>query len=871
MSYIRAHFRVYCTTHIGQTIGLGGSSHSLGSYEREKAIKLVTTPDSYPIWYTESPILLLKEDVEISYKYCIIEGGKAKCFEQSPRKLNIKGTEDDVIIEDRFESNHINASENDSEADLLMKIQEYKNIGDAQNVAVTKSRLVIACYHLPVKITRSNNKDEPFTVAWSESLIAKSKDSVSTTREVVWYGTVTVSGDPLTKDEENILRTILQKINCHPIFIAKELTDDAYLGFCKMILWPIFHNVDQLDQIHAAWYLPSEVSSAKVSLDWNETSAKYHTAFKIVTKSFFDALFEVVKAGDIIWVHDYHMALLPKLLRESIKDISIVFFLHIPFPTSQIFRTLPESMELLYSMTCADVVGFHSFDHARHFLNATKRSLGIPSSIRQGGMLSLKVSNDREVIVTMSHVSVEPDVIDEAVNNPEVKAAAMEIRKKYAGKKIIVAVDVCQRLSGGSLKFAAYEKLLNDYSSTVGNVVLIQKSIRPNNRELDEMTTSADLIKMTTLINSKFSHKDQQVIDYEEVHSLSTNERVALWLAADVFLLTSIREGLNLYPLEYLYARKDLDFTGVVVASEYTACSSLLSGSLKVNPYYILNVADTLHRALEMSATECKQRLQRDLPFVANHPSSKWTNAILYDLELLQSSREKNKIVNSSIPSPGRDEFATILKSYESASDQGIAASGRRVFVFDYGGTLIDKEKSDVYMKHSLSAISGRLPTAKMMESIRRLSQDPQNIVMVVTGLTKIKLGDVFKNMKNVSIATSSGLIYSWGDNLLSVVDDDSSNYIDESTEKNSAAAVAGEAQRRWGCLDFNIDWEAVRDIALPIMTRFTFRTNGTCLYWLELLRCGSDVGRDSSDAIKGIFYLVIYLFYTVYLSILCL
>lgn len=825
MSYIRAHFRVYCTTHFGQTIGLGGSSHSLGSYERDKAIKLVTTPDSYPIWYTESPILLLKEDVAISYKYCIIEGGKAKSFEILPRKLNIKGTEDDVIIEDIFESNHTHGTENDSEADLLSKIQEYKNIGDAQSIASTKSRLIIACYHLPVNITRSSNNDEPFTVAWSESLIAKSKNSVSMSRDTMWFGTVSVSGDPLTKEEENILKSVLKKINCYPIFIAKDLTDDAYLGFCKKVLWPIFHNVDQLDQIHAAWNLPTDMSSSKMSLDWNETSAKYHTAFKSVTKTFFDVLFEVIKAGDILWVHDYHMILLPKLLRESIKDISIVFFLHIPFPTSQIFRTLPESMEILYSMTCADVVGFHSFDHARHFLNATKRSLGIPSSIRQGGMLSLQV-NDREVIVTMSHVSVEPDRIDEVVANPEVQAAAMEIRKKYAGKKIIVGVDVCQRLSGGSLKLAAYEKLLNDYSSTVGTVVLIQKSIRPKNRELDESTTSADLIKMSTLINSKFSHKDQQVIDYEEVHSLSTNERVALWLAADVFLLTSIREGLNLYPLEYLYARKDLEFTGVVVASEYTACSSLLSGSLKINPYYILNVSDTLHRALEMSSAECKQRLQRDLPFVANHPSSKWTNAILYDLELLQSSKEKNKLVTSSIPSQGRDEFAAMLKAYECASDQGIAATGRRVFVFDYGGTLIDKEKSDVYIKHSLSAISGRLPTDKMMESIHRLSQDPQNIVLVVTGLTKIKLGDVFKNMKNVSIATSSGLIYSWGENLHSV--DDSINYVDEFVEKN--AVTTADTQRRWGCLDFNIDWEGVRDIALPIMTRFTFRTNGTCL-----------------------------------------
>jgi trehalose 6-phosphate synthase/phosphatase len=141
---------------------------------------------------------------------------------------------------------------------------------------------------------------------------------------------------------------------------------------------------------------------------------------------------------------------------------------------------------------------------------------------------------------------------------------------------------------------------------------------------------------MVDTINAKYlkDSNNQLVIDYEEVPNLNLSERVALWLVADVFLLTAIREGLNLLPLEYVYARKDLPFAGVVVASEYTACSSLLSGSLKVNPFYILNVADTVHRALEMTSKECAQRLQRDLPFVANHPSSKWTSEILYDLEV---------------------------------------------------------------------------------------------------------------------------------------------------------------------------------------------------------------------------------------------
>lgn len=826
--YCRVQFRVHCETKLGQTVGLYGSTYSLGFQDKTKIIHLVTTPDSYPVWYSDVPILFQCTDLEISYKYCLVEGGKAKSFENSFRKLTTSNRED-VTVEDIVIGDSFNGVNEDDEGELLSGIERLKQIHDrytSEDSAMgASSRVVIVCYHLPVSISRTSDSQNPFTAKWSESLIAKSSNSISEKRETSWFGTVDTGNVPLTKEETVYLTNLLKGMNCFPVFIDKETTSLAYLGFCKGVLWPIFHNIDQLDQIHASWKLSEQQKSGNESLDWNENTAPLIAAYKSTNEAFFGALKPYIRADDVIWVHDYHLMLLPKLLRDvQSVNFSIVFFLHLPFPTSQIFRTLPMGSELLYSMVCADLVGFHSFDHARHFLNAAKRILGIRSYTRQGGMLTLKVK-DREVIVTMSHVSIEPDLVASAVSNPAVQKKAEELKKTYKGRKIIVGVDVCQRLSGGSLKLAAYEKLLTDYPNLLGRVVLVQKSLRPNNRVQDEEATSVDLLKMVDSLNSKFSHENEDpVVDYTEVSSLNLHDRVALWLAADVFLLTSIREGLNLLPLEYVYARKDLDYAGVVVASEYTACSSLLSGSLKVNPFYTLNVSDTLHRALEMTGKDCAQRLQRDLPFVANHPSSKWTQEILSDLQSVIISNEKSKSLSLAMK-PKEINCQHILKMYKAANEKGIATVGRRVFVFDYGGTLLQKEKFDLYIKHTLSAIAGRKPTDKVLDAVRVLSQDPQNIVMVLTGLTKVKLGDVFENMQNVIVATSSGLIYSWGE-LLVLAEDDL--YEAETQENNPGQDKL--YQRKWGCLDFNIDWEAVRNIAVPIMTKFMFRTNGSCL-----------------------------------------
>jgi trehalose-6-phosphate synthase len=814
----------------------------------------------------------------VQYRFCLMEAGSVKAFEKTtiPRTILLDSL--DTIIEDEFSLDSLEGFGQDAEMELFEQMRQLtRRYSEAEkmvwlNETQREHRLFLVCYHLPVIVKRTEpGSAEPFEVSWNDSILARSQtSSIADSMRTYWVGTLSISLDALTVVERDFLNARLEQMDIIPIVIDDEIAAAAYFGFCKQVMWPVFHNVDQLDQIHAAWNLqddfrqPARTSlppnalppsgmagglSASRSranssgalqalsgasqtqgptgrsrsnsiasgggsggaennrvLEWNNLEEEFHRAHEAVNLIFARTLLGLVRDKDVVWVHDYHLMGLPRLLRSrderrsrrrgtsdnekdernascattsasqkitaaadaplpvpgSLANLRIIFFMHIPFPTSQLFRTLPRAADLLESMVCADVVGFHAFDHARHFLNAAKRMLGIRSGSRPGGLITLHVA-DREVIVTVSHVSIETDRVGPAALHPETLRIACELRQKYAGKRIVVGVDVCQRLSGVALKLAAFDKLLSDSNwGRKGNIVLIQKCLRGNTRPGDEETTSADLRKMASDINAKYSHaslataslssistaastqpplpagssladrfaasyganaalrstapttdtassvstsrgsnldsladalppsgrlplaphpgsqgsqalpqgQPQCVVDYEERgagNELGLHERLALWLVADVFLMTPIREGLNLMPLEYVYARRDLPNAGAVVVSEFSTCAAMLNGSIKVNPFAPLRVADALEKALMLSGRDKELRRQRDLPFISSHPSYLWTQQVVNDLEQLQTPSGRGEGRGAAMPTPLQEK--EVLRCYDLAAE----------------------------------------------------------------------------------------------------------------------------------------------------------------------------------------------------------
>jgi len=286
-------------------------------------------------------------------------------------------------------------------------------------------RIFIVCYHLPVKLINDEVTGE-YSAAFTESLIAKTEhDSVTKSHETFWLGTVSTKVD--TEDEREKIRQVLKPLNCAPLFFDDETVDSFYYGMCKQILWPAFHNVDLLDIAKSGWgknnFLDKEGRMvSKVDIKWDQSRLDcWWQSFVTVNKAFANALIEVVRPNDIVWVHDYHLSLLPKLLHESEvalrgkRTIEMIFFLHIPFPTSQVFRELERGEHILEGMLHADVVGFHAFDHARHFLNASKRILGLLHENLLGGLIGVRYRGTK-VLVAISNVSIEADMVEKALH-----------------------------------------------------------------------------------------------------------------------------------------------------------------------------------------------------------------------------------------------------------------------------------------------------------------------------------------------------------------------------------------------------------------------------------------------------------------------
>ena len=733
----------------------------------------------------------------------------------------------------------------------------------------TEERLYIVCYHLPVILSRDPSMGE-WTACWSESLIAKSElHGVSSTRKSTWIGTISSIPQQILADpkEQEAIRQVLKEMDCIPIFfteshIPENLLDLMYLGFCKQVLWPSYHNVDLLDLATNGWgqrqrntlrvdpvlacekaeaeamerkirsesvgddqgvlgmgAAPTASSGEKVlQSDWDQRRLdSWWNAYIEVNRKFSQVVADLITGGDVVWVHDYHLALFPRMLREirnetevvgagkgkkpvpgapsdtvaaQQKPVRMVFFIHVPFPTSQVFRELEHGEALLEGMLHADVVGFHAFDHARHFLNAAKRILGLTYESLVGGLIGVR-HRGTKVLVTVSNVSVEGDIIDALMQFPSVVDEAAALQSKHSGRSIISGIAVAQRLSGVSYKLLAFERLLTDYPVWQSKVVLLQRCLIPGARRVDEADTLREVRSLVKRIQSKFGH---EVIDYEEqVGSVyPIDQRLAIWTSSQVMMHTPIREGLNLCPLEFVFARKEPADPGVVISSEFSAVSSILNGALRVNPYDIQMCVTSIDAALSMTHDERDARRARDIDFVSTSPSGLWTRNVLRDLNdatLGSLGSTKMDAVGDSSPDSilAREAELGLEHLDLPALEQAYANTKTRVIIIDFNGTLVVKEPAGKYLKREILGTSCFKPSHMTMLALQRMCSDPKNTIYVVSGDSQQNLEMAVGNVPGLGLAASNGTCF---------------------------ADPAGQQGRSWQYLDFGVDWNAVKKVS---------------------------------------------------------
>jgi len=729
-------------------------------------------------------------------------------------------------------------------------------------------KILFICFHLPVVVVKL---DGQWQATWSESLLASKEGSkIVANYRAHWIGTVTPHPPISDSNEEDkqAIRAILAAMDCTPIFLDPTTRQDHYYGFCKQVLWPAFHNIDLLDlsisgadgsgsnntnnggKESVGSGMDSSGGAAAAASDWDQSRLDdWWEAFQNVNKEFAKVVEEIAKRdgayGHMIdktylWIHDYHLSLLPQYLCEkdrATKYCRKVFFLHIPFPTSQIFRELECGEEILQGMLHADVVGFHAFDHARHFLNANKRIMGLNYENLVGGLIGVNYMG-RTVLVGMSNVSIEPKMVDAALKLPVVGTECQLLRQSHGNRSIICGVEIGQRLSGSSLKLLAYERLLQDYPSWQPKVVMVLRILLPGSRKRDEQITVRELRQIVQRIQDKFG---TAVIDYKEISgsTLPLDQRLALWKASDVLMLTPIREGLNHWPMEYIYSKHDMA-PGVVIASEFSAVCSILNGALRVNPFDIQMTVTIMDKALSMDPEEKEGRRYRDMDFVSNSPSDRWVKNVLRDMnDAYTASSSSNKKSSDNSPRPGistpprsgsrtprhrrmssssrirRDEVqgtaAFLLKeSHNSFTHlkpkvlkQAYDVSNRRVIILDFNGTIILKEPPGKYLKREILGASGNKPPPQVLEALALLCRDSRNTVYVNSGDSAENVLNALGHIHNLGLAVSNGASFS-------------------PPMRNE------DEERRWQTFDLGVDWDAVKRVALPVLSKYTARSNGS-------------------------------------------
>lgn len=721
------------------------------------------------------------------------------------------------------------------------KVQSrYKRYMPANYRPDHEATLFLVCYHLPVKLSKSS-ADGSWSATWNrDSLISRSEGSIAESMRVRWVGCVTHQArddlEDLSADDKREISAVLAKMDCIPVFIDRELAADHYQGYCKSKLWPMFHNVDILDIYTSVWDR-SEV------IQWKEdqNNGKWWDAYQQVNQLLADCVGSLCRdAKDTVWVHDYHLLLFPSYVAQVCEQLStprpsMVFFLHVPFPTSEIFRELSHGPQLLEGVLAVDVVGFHSFDHARHFLNACKRFLGLTYQSRRGGNLGVDYRG-RNVVITISHVGIENRAIRELIADSSVQEEARQLRAKHAGKVLIGGVDVCQRLSGIALKMLAFEQFFSTCTSWKDRLVLVQRAHVTNARAGDQAYSSSEIRKLVARITAQHG---ADAIDYEESTSaLSMRERIVMWLACDILMVTSVREGLNLKPLEYVFAKGVApgNRAGVVILSEFSACCCVLNGALRVNPWNITEVVNSLDHALTMSDDERMGRRARDLPYITNQPAANWTKQVLSvlqeatehgdddeeytDMEYMDTEIGRSHVLRVGARADfKRLDVARVLHAY--------ASSQRRVFLLDYGGTIIARENMSMYVKKDFTAVTGKLPSRRMVDALSMLARDPRNTVFVVSGLSQLHLTAAVGHIRGLGLAAENGALYSWA-KPTHARSGDSDSLTTATTDSDDGS------ERHWHHHNFKFDWRPVRDAVDPILRVYCARTNGSVLRYLE-------------------------------------
>ncbi|KAJ2786097.1 Trehalose-6-P synthase/phosphatase complex subunit [Coemansia javaensis] len=422
--------------------------------------------------------------------------------------------------------------------------------------------------------------------------------------ERVWIGELGVSTDGWSEERKAAVSAkLLDEYETLPVFVSDKEFEGHYGRFSKQLIWPAFH------------YIMPEMPQ------WHGWEKSAYEATLATCKRFADRIAEVYREGDIIWVNDYHLMLLPRLLRERLPAAKIGFFLHIPFPSSEIFRCLHVRKELLEGMLGADVVGLQTFAYKRHFIQTAKRVLGVegsPSGLTIGG---------RHVAVGQYAMGLDAASVESKWSKASVGELIEFLGQKYAGKHVLVGRDKLDHVKGVRQKMLGYEEFLIKNPEFAASTVLIQIAL--TTAEHNEL--QVQVMDVVNRINSRFGTIEHQPVVFFH-NDIPHSHYLALLSTADAMVITSLRDGMNLTSHEYVLCQRDKK--SPLILSEFVGTyGSFSGGALGVNPMDTRAIAQAIKDALTMSDEEKDHRWNFLHRQVLNNSATGFVSSFIADIE----------------------------------------------------------------------------------------------------------------------------------------------------------------------------------------------------------------------------------------------
>jgi trehalose 6-phosphate synthase/phosphatase len=538
-------------------------------------------------------------------------------------------------------------------------------------------KLIIVSNRLPVTAQKRGSE---LSLFHSVGGLATGLGSIYAERESLWLGWPGITSKNLSPGEREVVRSLLRDRQCEPVFLSQYEFEQYYNDFCNRSIWPLFHYFP-----HYAHYNPSA---------WN--------VYTKVNKKFCDAVCAVAKPQDVIWVHDYHLMLLPGMLREKLPDATIGFFLHIPFPQYELFRLIPWRKELLSGLIGADLIGFHTFEYTMYFLNCVRRILGYEQE-----MTRVK-AEDRIVKVDTFPMGIDFRRFSTSTSDPLVKKEISQIQHVVTTERIILSIDRLDYTKGVPFRLKAFDLMLDEHPELKEHVTFILVAV-PSRTKIDQyVSLRHEVDQLVGMINGKHGTMGWTPVQYL-FKFLPFQRLVALFSLADIAMVTPLRDGMNLMAKEYLATKGKK--TGMLVLSEFAGAAQELGEAIIVNPNNIPEVSAALYSGLTMPEEEKKKRVQPMQERLSRYDLRRWTSDFL---DMLDETKGFQRVLAARFMD--QRAFQRLYSDYRSASS--------RIMFLDYDGSIVPLAKTPEQAP----------PDKEILEILEAISKDPRNTVIVISG-----------------------------------------------------------------------------------------------------------------------------------------